>query len=366
MGDFHPWSEIFEMHGNSSDQTGSIPFVTQPPPSSSWRSLLPGIFSSDLQVAVTMSSLVSGFVLFKLYRLFRRQLPPQPPSPPPPPPPSPSPGPRSQDSLPPSPPTYTLIRQLGRGGFGTVHMARHNTTGVIVAIKQSNVMTPAEMDALQKEYELVFGLENANVVKVLGFERDRDCARLYLEWCAGGSLSQLIQQIEISESLLRSYTRQILSGLKFLHDRRILHRDIKPGNILIDHTGSLKLTDFGLSRHAESLLDVTRACGTVPYMAPECISGLFSVGSDIWAVGATMTEMVSKLLPWSHLDQNIRLNQIALALHIGQNRGNPLNHPRIPVGLSAEAKSFLETCFQQDPSCRGTCDSLLNHPFLHC
>ena len=260
---------------------------------------------------------------------------------------------------------YVRMEKLGEGGFGVVYKARHARTGDLVAIKQSKEMDPHIVQELQREYQLIGGLAHANVVKVLGFEVDQRHARLYLEWCAGGSLADLIKRFPtISEALLRNYTRQILSGLKFLHDHGILHRDIKPRNILVDHKGVLKLTDFGLSRHIESMADRTKMCGTPRYMAPECPSGKFSFGSDIWAVGATLTELVSRTLPWSHLDKDVQATNMSLLFHIGNFRGNPLHHPIIPTSLSAEAQDFLATCFQQDPQARGTCDSLLMHPFL--
>jgi serine/threonine protein kinase len=233
-------------------------------------------------------------------------------------------------------------------------------------------MNSTEVDSLEREHRNISGVEHPNVVKILRFERGDGFARLFLEWCPGGSLTDRIHKSQIAgrtepekigEALLRNYTRQIVSGLKFLHDKGILHRDIKPGNILIHYDGSLKLTDFGLSRHTETINPKTKACGTVRYMSPESIGGSFSVFSDIWAVGATVTEMASGELPWSQLDQSLQQDYLLVG-YIFRNRGSTLNHPSIPTALSVEAKDFLNTCFQQEPHLRGTCDALLKHPFL--
>jgi serine/threonine protein kinase len=230
-------------------------------------------------------------------------------------------------------------------------------------------MNSTEVDSLEREHRNISGVEHPNVVKILRFEHGDGFARLFLEWCPGGSLTDRIHKSQIAgrtepekigEALLRNYTRQIVSGLKFLHDKGILHRDIKPGNILVHYDGTLKLTDFGLSRHTDTIAPITDMCGTERYMSPEVCRGSFSVGGDIWAVGATVTEMASRELPWSHLEPPEKQARIPLCFHICESG----EHPRIPDALSVDAKDFLKICFQQDPKLRGTCGSLLKHPFL--
>lgn len=257
---------------------------------------------------------------------------------------------------------YQKLEELGAGNFGVVYKGRHRT-GNLVAIKEMPVKVAHE---LKVEFDLLGGLTHPNVITILGFEVGQRHARLFLEWAAGGSLSDTIKKFAVDEVLLRSYTHQILLGLKFLHDHNLLHRDIKPRNILIDHKGQLKLTDFGLSRHIGSIQDKTRMCGTPAYMAPECTLGRFSVASDIWAVGATMSEIMTREVPWSHLHGGIRNDGMALLFHIGREelQGNPNHHPIIPSALTDEARSFMRICFAPNPKDRGTCESLLQHPFL--
>lgn len=257
---------------------------------------------------------------------------------------------------------YEKLREIGRGAFGVVFVGRHIRTGELVAIKEMEVQGA---DELRTEFQILEHLNHENIVTVKGFEVGKKHARLYLEWVAGGSLAEILRNRNIEdERLLANYLKQILSGLSYLHEHGILHRDIKPRNILVDHRGSLKLTDFGLSRHLQSMQDKTKCAGTPIYMAPEVMHGHFSIGSDIWALGATMSEMVTGRLPWSHIDPAIFNSQVALMMHIAKYQGDRNHHPIIPQSLSQEGRDFMAKCFAPDPSERGTCKELLTHPFL--
>jgi serine/threonine protein kinase len=231
-----------------------------------------------------------------------------------------------------------------------------------VAIKE---MPIDGCEDLRTEFELLQGLQHENIVRLISFEIGRRHARLYLEWAAGGSLADSIRRYPVTdEALLRRYMTWVLSGLRYLHDRGIIHRDVKPKNILIDHKGVLKLTDFGLSRHLESMREKTRTAGTPVYMAPECTQGRFGPGSDIWAVGATMSELITRQLPWSHIDPHILSSPLSLLYYIGSLQGQPGHHPCIPPGISEEAQEFMKKCFAQNPAERGTCAELLEHPWI--
>ena len=264
-----------------------------------------------------------------------------------------------------APARFEKLKEIGKGAFGTVYIGRNTKTGELIAIKEMAVEDCAELEI---EYRLLEGVGgHPNVVEVIGYEVGKRHARLFLEWVAGGSLADVLKMRRISEEgLLANYMRQLLSGLQFLHENNLLHRDIKPRNILVTHKGDLKLTDFGLSRHMASMGQQTRCCGTPVYMSRECMDGRFSVGSDIWAVGATMSEMITGRLPWSHIDPVIFNNQMALMLHIAKFKGDVNHHPVVPPAgtISDECRSFMLTCFAPNAADRGTCAELLNHPFL--
>ncbi|KEG10437.1 kinase [Trypanosoma grayi] len=267
---------------------------------------------------------------------------------------------------------YQRVSRLGRGGFGTVYKCINLETGQLVAVKE--VRLAAEPDGnsaeeLRSEFELLSRVEHPNIIRLLGHRVGRRHARLFLEWAAGGSLYDMMKHIGalssgLQEDLVRSYVQQILAALQCLHEHGIIHRDLKPQNVLVDHAGVLRVTDFGLSRllSDEASVIETVIAGTPRYMAPETIrAGRFSCGSDLWAVGATMSELLTGRTPWSHL-QPPHVQQMPSLLHHISN--HPDEHPVIPEHISDAAKEFMMQCFRPEPRERGTAASLLQHTFL--
>ncbi|ESL05865.1 protein kinase [Trypanosoma rangeli SC58] len=269
---------------------------------------------------------------------------------------------------------YKRVSQLGRGGFGSVYKCFNLTTGEVVVVKEvrlaehgDNSSGSSSAEELRCEFELLSRVTHPHIIRVIGYHVGRRHARLFLEWAAGGSLMDVVKGVGASfasgvpEDLVHSYVRQMLEALQCLHEHGIIHRDIKPQNMLIDHSGRLRVTDFGLSRligEGVSAVETTVA-GTPRYMAPETISGArFSCGSDLWAMGAVMSELFTGRPPWSHLETH---QLPALLYHIAN---HPEEHPIIPAHISAEAKDFMAQCFRPEPADRGTAASLLQHPFL--
>ncbi|EKF30505.1 kinase, putative [Trypanosoma cruzi marinkellei] len=265
---------------------------------------------------------------------------------------------------------YKRVSQLGRGGFGRVYKCFNLNTGQVVAVKEVPLEESSDVnraEELRSEFELLSRVSHPNIIRVIGYHVGKQHARLFLEWAAGGSLCDVMKAIDrsfasgLQEDLVQSYVRQMLEALQCLHEHGIIHRDLKPQNLLIDHAGRLRVTDFGLSRLvAEGASAVeTVVAGTPRYLAPEAISaGRFSCGSDLWAVGATMSELFTGQPPWSHLE-----NQYlpSLLYHIAN---SPEDHPVIPAHISEEAKAFMAQCFRSEPGDRGTAAILLQHPFL--
>lgn len=212
---------------------------------------------------------------------------------------------------------------IGKGSYGRVYHALNVPAGEWIAVKQVDIPTTTSdhhnkqlsetADALYREISLLKDLEHENIVQYLGYDVDEEegYINIFLEYVPGGSIqSCLSKQGKFDESLVSFLTRQILLGLEYLHDRNILHRDIKAGNVLITHTGTCKITDFGLSKlsgqdkaydaHANN--SVMR--GTVFWMAPEVVSGTnYNAKVDIWSLGCTVIEMLTGKHPW--LDMNM-------------------------------------------------------------
>jgi serine/threonine protein kinase len=254
---------------------------------------------------------------------------------------------------------WIAIRPLGQGSFGTVTLVRNVDNGMYAAMKEVPI---TEATAVMREFSVMCSLPpHPHVVRILGAAARGKKARLFMEYCPNGALNDVLKANEPQpEPYVRSCVRQILDGLAFLHRHQVLHRDIKPANILIDSSGVLKIADFGISRQIDSVNTQTMGAGSPAYMSPEAVRGQLCTGSDLWAVGATMSEMLTGQLPWSHTDA-FRAGREPLLLYIGT---HPNDHPAIPTTATPEAQDFMRRVFDPDPKKRGTAADLLQHSFF--
>lgn len=253
---------------------------------------------------------------------------------------------------------WLALKALGHGTFGKVMLATNDTTGQYAAVKE---MPVSNASTLAREFSLMSKLpHHRHVVNILGAEATERRARLFIEYCPNGTLLSRIPKEGMAEPLVRTCVRQILEGLAFLHHHNILHRDIKPANVLIDADGTLKIADFGLSRHIDTLPAQTVQAGSPAYMSPESVLGHLCAGSDLWSVGATMVHMLTGRVPWSHIAP-FRQGRDPLLFYIGS---HPDEHPEIPGTASPEAQSFLALLFRRDAHLRGSAAVALLHPFI--
>ncbi|KAK9292804.1 hypothetical protein L1049_020784 [Liquidambar formosana] len=216
------------------------------------------------------------------------------------------------------------------------------------------------MKELEEEVKLLKNLSHPNIVRYLGTVREDDTLNILLEFVPGGSISSLLGKFgSFPEAVIRTYTKQLLLGLEYLHKNGIMHRDIKGANILVDNKGCIKLADFGASKQVVELATVSGAKsmkGTPYWMAPEVILQTgHSFSADIWSVGCTVIEMATGKPPWSQQYQ-----EVAALFYIGTTK----SHPPIPENISIEAKDFLLKCLQKEPNLRPTANELLQHPFV--
>ncbi|CAA0834761.1 Mitogen-activated protein kinase kinase kinase 3 [Striga hermonthica] len=274
---------------------------------------------------------------------------------------------RGERALAPSAIRWRKGELIGCGAFGRVYMGMNLDSGELLAVKEVAVATNSTskktqgyIDELEKEVNLLKNLSHPNIVRYLGTAREEDSLNILLEFVPGGSISSLLGKFgSFPESVIRMYTKQLLIGLEYLHANKIMHRDIKGANILVDNKACIKLADFGASKRVEALVTVTGAKsmkGTPYWMAPEVIvqSG-HSYSADIWSVGCTVIEMATGKAPWSQQYQ-----EVAALFYIGTTK----SHPPIPEHLSSEAKDFLLKCLQKEPDLRSTASELLKHPFV--
>ncbi|KAI3810350.1 hypothetical protein L1987_19962 [Smallanthus sonchifolius] len=198
---------------------------------------------------------------------------------------------------------------LGSGSFGTVHEG-FNELGHFFAVKEVNLLDQGSQGKqsifqLEQEISLLSQFHHENIVQYLGTDTADGKLYIFLELVTKGSLARLYQKYELRDSQVSAYTRQILSGLSYLHERKVVHRDIKCANILVDANGSVKLADFGLAK-ATTLNDIKSCKGTPYWMAPEVVNNRsnngYGLAADIWSLGCTVLEMLTRKIPYSHLE----------------------------------------------------------------
>ncbi|GAO14072.1 hypothetical protein UVI_02038360 [Ustilaginoidea virens] len=265
---------------------------------------------------------------------------------------------------------------IGKGSFGSVYLALHAVTGELLAVKQ--VQTPAPgatgqsetrkrgmIEALKREMGLLRDLRHPNIVQYLGCSSSADCLNIFLEYVPGGSVQTMLNSYgALPEPLVRSFVRQILMGLSYLHGRDIIHRDIKGANILVDNKGTIKISDFGISKKLEQSNILGNAKnnrhrpslqGSVFWMAPEVVKQTeYTLKADIWSLGCLVVEMMTGNHPFPDCTQLQAIFKI----------GGGTASPTIPEHASEEAKSFLRQTFELNHDSRPSADQLMLSPFL--
>ncbi|KAK6159670.1 hypothetical protein DH2020_003051 [Rehmannia glutinosa] len=202
---------------------------------------------------------------------------------------------------------------IGSGSFGTVHLAIDTATGSLFVAKSAR--SEAGIKSLKNEANILESLNSPHIVKCIG--KDISFAKngatkysLFFEYMAGGSLSDVLQKFggALNEKLIRLYTREILRGLKYLHENGIVHSDVKCKNVLLGASGGVKLSDFGFAKkisdeNVNGNKMSSQCCngigGTPLWMAPEVLrnEGL-DFAADIWSLGCTVIEMATGRPPW--------------------------------------------------------------------
>ena len=250
---------------------------------------------------------------------------------------------------------------IGSGAYGCVYKAM-GKDGQLVAIKEVSIDEKGGSKAieairqLKQEIAILSKIQHSNVVGYLGSERHGDKMWMILELATKGSLAKMYQKSELLHEDIKRYTRQIVCGLKHLHDQNIIHRDLKCANVLVDSCDQVKLADFGLAQEMADNSTLNAFVGTPHWMAPELLnpkrSG-YTLKADIWSLGCTVLEMATRRSPFGVLEPQMAL----LKLMKGQ-------APPIPDNLQEDMRNFISQCLQVEAQLRPTCEELLEHPFL--
>jgi eukaryotic-like serine/threonine-protein kinase len=225
---------------------------------------------------------------------------------------------------------YKILQSIGSGGFGTVYLAEDTWIDKKVALKVPHKQN-LDFGELLREPRLLATLNHPNIVTILTAEKQEHVFFIVMEFVPGETLETIIARdgaLDVGRAL--DYTCQISNAVDHAHRHGVLHRDLRPSNVLVAENGLLKVADFGTSRFLEIAAHGTTVIGSPPYMAPEQFQGKAVFASDIYSLGVTMYEMLTGVLPYdtpspADLDRLMR----------GELLSAPrLKNPKIPKAIS--------------------------------
>ncbi|CAM2066977.1 Protein kinase [Sulfidibacter corallicola] len=205
---------------------------------------------------------------------------------------------------------YQILDTIGSGGFGSVYLAQDSWIGKKVAIKVPHKQGE-NMDKLLQEPRMLAELNHPNIVSVITAEQINDVFFIVMEYVEGTSLEQHLRKhkrLELEQAL--DWFSKIIDAICYAHRKNILHRDIRPANVLISTDGQVKLADLGTSRFLVDQHFASTRIGSPPYMAPEHFQGKATFQSDIYSFGVLMYECLTGRLPYFDKDP-LRLAKIA-------------------------------------------------------
>lgn len=262
---------------------------------------------------------------------------------------------------------------LGEGAGGSVAKCKLRNGSKIFALKTINTLNtnPEYQKQIFRELQFNKSFKSEHIVRYYGMFADEQNSVIYIamEYMGGKSLDAVYKNLlkrggRISEKVLGKIAESVLRGLSYLHERKIIHRDIKPQNILLNEQGQVKLCDFGVSGEAVNSL-ATTFTGTSYYMAPERIQGQpYSVTCDVWSLGLTILEVAQGRFPFESDKVNTNIAPIELLTVILTFSPHLKDEPENNILWSKAFKSFIEYCLKKEPRERPSPRQMINHPWI--
>ncbi|KAJ3700671.1 hypothetical protein LUZ61_004376 [Rhynchospora tenuis] len=261
---------------------------------------------------------------------------------------------------------YVLGKQIGSGAFSVVWLGKKKESDEAVAVKEISLerLNKKLRDSLLSEVSILRRVHHPNIIALFNFiqHSDSDAGKIFLilEYCPGGDLSSYIHRHgRVPEPTAKHFMRQLASGLQVLRDNNVVHRDLKPQNILLstnDDTAILKIADFGFAKSLNPYSMAETLCGSPLYMAPEVMQvQKYDAKADLWSLGVILYQLVTGRTPYNGANQ-IQLLQNIL-------KSNELTFPP-DVTLSADCIDLCKKLLRRNPVERLTVEEFLNHQFL--
>ncbi|XP_006884411.1 PREDICTED: serine/threonine-protein kinase 10 [Elephantulus edwardii] len=259
---------------------------------------------------------------------------------------------------------WEIVGELGDGAFGKVYKAKNKETGALAAAKVIETKSEEELEDYIVEIEILATCDHPYIVKLLGAYYYDGKLWIMIEFCPGGAVDAIMLELDrgLTEPQIQVVCRQMLEALTFLHSKRIIHRDLKAGNVLMTLEGDIRLADFGVSaKNLKTLQKRDSFIGTPYWMAPEVVmcetmkDTPYDYKADIWSLGITLIEM-AQIEPPHH-----ELNPMRVLLKIAKSDPPTL---LTPSKWSVEFRDFLKVALDKNPETRPSAAQLLEHPFV--
>ncbi|KAM4575305.1 serine/threonine-protein kinase Nek1 isoform 2-T2 [Fundulus diaphanus] len=257
---------------------------------------------------------------------------------------------------------YEKVKQIGEGSFGKAILVKSKEDGRHYVIKEIGIsgMSSKERQESRREVAVLANMSHPNIVQYKESFEEGGCLYIVMDYCEGGDLFKKINSqkgVLFPEGQILDWFVQICLALKHVHDRKILHRDIKSQNIFLTKEGTVQLGDFGIARVLNSTVELARTCiGTPYYLSPEiCENKPYNNKSDIWALGCVLYEMCTL----KHAFEAGNMKNLVLKIIRG-------SYPPVSVHYSQELRSLLAQLFKRNPRERPSIGSILDKPFLSC
>ncbi|KAI8636476.1 kinase-like domain-containing protein [Parasitella parasitica] len=274
---------------------------------------------------------------------------------------------------------YLIKNRIGQGSFAVVYKAQHKDTRQNVAIKcvKRSKLTKKLLENLESEISILTRIRHDNIVGLIECQKTEAHIYLVMEYCTMGDLSHYIKEIRsdksikntaggLPERVVRHFLKQLANALQFLRSQNLIHRDIKPQNLLLtpsnthsDDLPVLKVADFGFARFLPNASLADTLCGSPLYMGPEILSyKKYDAKADLWSVGAVLYEMVTGRPPFR------AQNHIELLKKIQENNDKiqfpDERHSDIVIG--SDLKDLIRKLLKKNPVERSSFEEFFNHP----
>uniref|UniRef100_A0A4W4DZN7 non-specific serine/threonine protein kinase n=1 Tax=Electrophorus electricus TaxID=8005 RepID=A0A4W4DZN7_ELEEL len=259
---------------------------------------------------------------------------------------------------------WEIVGELGDGAFGKVYKAQNKQTGILAAAKVIDTKTEEELEDYMVEIDILASCDHQYIVKLLDAFYYESKLWILIEFCAGGAVDAVMLELErpLTEPQIQVVCKQSLEALSYLHENKIIHRDLKAGNILFSSDGDIKLADFGVSaKNTKTLQRRDSFIGTPYWMAPEVVmcetskDRPYDYKADIWSLGITLIEL-AQIEPPNH-----EMNPMRVLLKIAKSEPPTLLQPS---RWSPEFSDFLKKALDKNVDQRWSTTQLMQHPFV--